>query len=75
MNDYDCKIISVILTESGELEVVRKYPSNSAYGNGQACPDKVTKETYRSENGKIVLASTVEGKHTPSHVVKELIEF
>jgi len=69
------KVVSASLNKAGELEVVRQYPCGFVYGNGQPAPDKVTKEIYRCEGGKIVLAETVEGKHTPARMMNEQIEF
>lgn len=69
------KIVSVTLTSEGDIEVVRQYPSNIKYGNGNSAPDRVIKEIYRVKDGKIVLFTTVEGKHTPAYMVHEKIEF
>lgn len=70
------KIVSVTLTEHGELEVVRQFPSNMAYCSGERCPDRVVKEIYRAdEGGMIRLAEEKEGKHTPAYMVAEKIEF
>lgn len=69
------KIVSVTLTEEGTLEVVRQYPNNIAYGNGNYAPDTVKKEIYKAEGGKIVLSETLDGKHTPAYMVAERIEF
>jgi hypothetical protein len=70
------KIVSVTLTDHGELEVVRQYKSNTAYCSGSPCPDRVVKEIYRAdEGGMIRLFETKEGKHTPAYMVRERIEF
>ena len=74
MTDYN-QTLSVTLNEAGELEVVRRYPSDMAYGTGDPCPDRVVKEIYRSDGEKISLAQTVDGKHTPRYTVDEKIEF
>ena len=48
-------ILSAHLTGDGErLNIVRKYPSNMVYGNGQPVPDRVEKEVYGVVDGKIV---------------------
>lgn len=70
------KIVSVTINKFGELEVVRQYPSNRAYGNGDRCPDRVVKEIYRADElGMIRLAESIEGTHTPAYTVPEKIEF
>ena len=70
------KIVSVTLTEHGELEVVRQFPSNMAYCSGHLLPDRVVKEIYRAdEGGMIKLVKEIKGKHTPAYMVAEQIEF
>lgn len=69
------KIVSVKLTDAGELEVVRQYPSNISYGNGQRAPDRVVKEIFKAVDGKIAFSASVLGKHTPAYMVAEQIEF
>ena len=61
--------------ETGNLEVVRRYPSNMAYGNGSPVPDRVVKEIYGVVDGQITLIETVMGKHEPAYVVPEKIIF
>jgi hypothetical protein len=62
-------ILSAHLTGDGDrLNIVRKYPSNMAYGNGQHVPDRVEKEVYGVVDGKT-------GKHTPAYMVKETVTF
>jgi hypothetical protein len=69
-------ILSAHLTGDGErLNIVRKYPSNMTYGNGQPVPDRVEKEVYGVVDGKIVLIETKTGKHTPAYMVKETVTF
>ena len=69
------KIVSASLNSNGELEVVRQYDSHARYANNTPCPDRVIKEIYKALNGEIVLDSVLEGKHTPSYIVEEKIEF
>ena len=71
------KIVSAFVNEDGELEIVRQYPSNIVYTCNPPiqAPDKVVKEIYRCEHGKIVLSEKIEGKHTPRSVNEERIEF
>jgi len=70
------KIVSARLNESGEMEIIRQHPSNMVYANGVPVPDRVVKEIYRSNGaGVIVLAEEVEGRHEPSKMVPERIEF
>lgn len=68
---------SVCLTESGTLEVIRQYPSNSSYMTNppMPVPDRVEKEIYGVVDGKIVLIETKTGKHTPAYMVKETVTF
>ena len=75
--ESDCKIVSVTLNEQGELEVIKQYASNSMYtcNPPRPVPDTVVKEVYHVEDGKIVYKETIQGKHTPSSVVPETIEF
>lgn len=78
MNIYEPHtIVSVNLTDAGEIEVIKKYPSNTMYACNPPgpAPDRVVKETYIACDGKIILGETKEGKHTPAHTVNEQIEF
>jgi hypothetical protein len=68
-------ILRAGLEENGTLEIVRKYPSNMSYGNGEPCPDEVIKEIYAVQEGKIVLKEEVRGKHTPARYMPESIDF
>lgn len=70
------KIVSAKLNESGEIEIVRQYPSNMSYCNGVPVPDRVVKEIYRTNDaGVIFLAEEVEGRHEPAKMLPERIEF
>lgn len=60
---------------NGNIEIVRRYPSNMCYGNGTQAPDRIVKEIYGSVDGKVQLVQTITGKHTPGHFVKETFEF
>lgn len=62
-------------TNTGNLEIVRRYPSNMAYGNGTPVPDRVEKEVYGVIDGKIALIQTIQGKHEPAYRVEERITF
>lgn len=62
-------------TDTGNLEIVRRYPSNMAYGNGTPVPDRVEKEVYGVVDGKIALIQTVQGKHEPAYCVEEKFSF
>ena len=68
---------SVCLTESGTLEVVRQYPSNSRYMTNPSMPtpDRVEKEIYGVVDGKIALIETKIGRHEPAYVVNEKVTF
>ena len=73
----DCRIVSAESTTDGQMEIVKRYPSNAAYasiGCG-AVPDRVTKEIYDVVEGKIELIKTIKGTHTPGYDVAESIEF
>lgn len=67
-------IISANLID-GQMEIVKRFPSNSCYCNGNPCPDTIVKEIYGVVDGKIELIKTIQGIHTPSHVIKETFEF
>lgn len=71
------KIVSAFLNENGELEIIRQYPSNMMYtcNPPRSVPDKVVKEIYKSEKGRIILADKIEGKHVPASINEERIEF
>lgn len=70
------KIVSAKLSESGEIEIVRQYPSNLSYCNGVPVADRVVKEIYRTNDaGVIFLAEEVEGRHVPAKMLPERIEF
>jgi hypothetical protein len=69
------RIVKAQIGPDGQLEVVRQYPSNMAYGNGLPFPDKVVKEIYGVVDGRIALINTVEGKHIPPQLMPERIEF
>ncbi len=75
MNDHT--IISAQLNEHGDLEVVRRYPSNMMFAcyPPRPAPDRIVKEIYKAIDGMIVLHDTIEGRHTPAHTVGEQIEF
>lgn len=70
------KIVSAELNKSGEMEIVRQYPSNMSYCNGVPVPDRVVKEIYRTNDaGVIVLVEEIEGRHEPAKMLPERIEF
>lgn len=73
----DHQIVSAELNDKGELEVVRRYHSNSVYASypPQQVPDKIIKEIYSVKDGKIYLKETIEGTHIPSKVTNEQIIF
>jgi hypothetical protein len=59
----------------GIIEVVFREPNNEIYDIGRPIPDKVWKEIYGVVDGKITLLKTINGRHEPSHPVKEKITF
>jgi len=69
-------IMSAHINEHGDLEIVRKYPSNMAYCSGQTVPAKVVKEIYSASASKVIfLSKEITGKHEPSRVIEEKITF
>ena len=70
-------ISSAGLNANGELEIVRRFPSNSQYlcSPPRPVPDRIIKEIYRVVDGKIELAETVVGKHILAKQIAERIEF
>lgn len=64
-----------LIPETGNLEIVRRYPSNMTYGSGKPVPDRLVKEVYGVVDGQITLIETVIGKHEPAYVVPEKITF
>lgn len=74
-NDY--VIVSVYLNDNGDLEVIKRYRSDTVLLTypPKPAPDSIVKEIYKSIDGKIVLSQTIEGKHTPAYSVSEVIEF
>ena len=60
-----------------KLEIVFRKPSNSMYACNppRPVPDKVWKQVFGVLNDKIVLLEEIKGKHIPSHLVEESIEF
>ena len=70
------KIVKSYLNEmDGTIVIVRQYPSKMAFGNGEAVPDRVVKETYGIVDGRIGLIQTQEGKHKPAYIVPESVEY
>ena len=59
----------------GTIVIVRQYPSNTVYGNGNPVPDRVEKETYGVVDGKIALIRKQDGVHKPGYYVPESVEF
>ena len=74
-------IVSVVLLSDGSgLEVVMRKPPGYVYAvsclvNCPRPPDEVRKHVYKVRDGKIVLDRTVIGRHTPSSMTPEKIEF
>jgi hypothetical protein len=70
-------IVSVTLTDSGQIEVVRRYPSNLMYmcNPPKPAPDRVTKEIYAVVDGKIAMVKEIGGIHTPATHIPETITF
>lgn len=68
---------SVCLTESGTLEVIRQYPSNSSYMTNppMPVPDRVEKAIYGVVDGKIALVEVKVGRHEPAYTVREKVTF
>ena len=71
------EIVNVKLTESGELEVVYRSPSNIMYTTypPRPKPDTVFKDIYKVKGGRIVLSETIKGKLIPPEIFAEKIEF
>ena len=59
----------------GTIVIVRQFPSNTVYGNGNPVPDRVEKETYGVVDGKIALIRKQDGVHKPGYYVPESVEF
>jgi hypothetical protein len=77
VNDVPTTIISVSVV-GDELHVVSKQTSMAlfaVYNDASACPDVVWKDVYAVKDGRIVLARTIRGRHTPSQNIPETIEF
>ncbi len=76
-----CSIVSVLLTDAGQIEVVTRCNSGLSFCYDtypQEChkaEDMVHKDIYGVEDGKIVQLRVVKGKHTPAEMVPEKIEF
>ena len=72
-----CKIISAILTDRGEIEVIRRYPSTMRYAciPPRMAPDRIVKEIYSVQDGVIALSETIDSTHSPVYTVPETIEF
>lgn len=70
-------VVGVKLTDHGEFEVIRRYPSNLMFAcyPAKPAPDRVTKEIYGVKEGKIVLDELIEGKHTLEHTISKSITF
>jgi hypothetical protein len=60
---------------TGRITVVYREDSGAAYPEGGHVPDKVWKEIYGANGGKIELIKTVQGKHIPMHIEREQIVF
>lgn len=71
----NAKVQSIDLVDSSELHIVLRFPSQITFGNGVPWPDKIIKEIYRCIDGKIVLDEIITGKHTPSQIIPEIINF
>jgi len=63
--------------ERNQIELVFRQKSNLMYACNppRPAPDKVWKEIYGVEDGKIKLLKTIEGKHTPPQYIQEEIKF
>jgi hypothetical protein len=59
------------------VEISYREPSNSQFQTWppQPVPDKIWKEIYRVVDGKIKLAKTINGRHTPSCTVNESFSY
>jgi hypothetical protein len=68
------RILSVNV-EDGSIEITSFTPSNMCFASGDVIPGTVLKKTYKAVDNKIVLVSTVEGRHVPSHVIPEQFIF
>lgn len=77
-------IESVRLNAQGELEVIRRNPSNTwlcATSSSwvpaftERTPDQVTKDVYGVVDGKIQKIREVHGRHIPAQNIPERFEF
>ncbi len=70
------KIESVKLV-NGQLEVIRRVPSNIIYACNPPipAPDKIFKDFYGVEDGCIKLLKTIIGEVTPASLNPETITF
>lgn len=70
------QVISAGLVE-GQLEVVRRYPSNSMFACDppRKAPDTIEKDVYGIVDGKIQLIEIISGQHVPAHSVAEQFTF
>jgi hypothetical protein len=68
------RVINANISETG-VEITYQRPSHMALGNGDRVPDSVWKEIYTIKENKLILSDTVQGVHTPAHMVQESIEF
>ncbi len=57
------------------IEVTFRRKSRVVSLSGNVTPDKVWKEIYGIQDGKLELLKRIEGKHIPQHVVHESIDF
>lgn len=72
------EIISVSLENDGfEMHVVKRIKSNAMHACNppRPVPDRVFKEVYIVEEGKINLFKTIKGTHIPKRMVNEEIIF
>lgn len=60
---------------NGLLEIVRRYPSNMSYANGERIPDSLEKEIYVCKDGMIVLDCIIKGNVVPEQRIPEKFVF
>ena len=78
LNSYDggttIKNVNLYL-DKNQIEIIYQESSIWVYCNGQSPPDKVWKEIYGVVDGKITPIKTAYGKHIPSRIVDESIDW
>lgn len=77
MHLNEAVIEDVRLMDNGTLEVIKRELSHAILTcmPPRPAPDRIYKEIYVAEGGKIVLDTTIEGTHIPATTIPEKFEF